>query len=85
MDEQPPDFTLTKQERHAVWVLLDKLQQDNREQTARLIELRSLVAALGVLPNTVRRENAAAYRPYGQQRDAAIDAEPTTAPDRPPT
>lgn len=32
--------------RHPIWVLLDKLQMDNREQAAKLVELRALVAGL---------------------------------------
>lgn len=33
---------------HPIWVLLDKLQMDNREQAAKLIELRSHVASLAL-------------------------------------
>jgi hypothetical protein len=35
-------------ERHPVWQLLDKLQMDNRAQAAKLVELRALVAGLGL-------------------------------------
>lgn len=46
---------MSDQERHPVWVLLDKLQMDNRKQAAKLVELRSYVAGLS-LPE------AAAYK-----------------------
>jgi hypothetical protein len=66
LHEQPPDISHTDngQARHAIWQLLDRLQMDNREQAARLVELRMHVAGLGPLPATVRLENAAAYRPF---------------------
>lgn len=69
MGEQPPDNAHidNTEARHAVWQLLDRLQMDNREQAARLVELRRYVASLGPLPTTVRRENADAYRQFGQQ------------------
>lgn len=41
-------------ERHPVWQLLDKLQMDNREQAAKLVELRALVSQLE-LPNPAKR------------------------------
>lgn len=37
---------MTDTNRHPVWVILDKLQMDNRAQAAKLIELRSYVANL---------------------------------------
>jgi len=41
-------------DRHPVWVLLDKLQMDNRAQAAKLTELRALVSSLN-LPDPNRR------------------------------
>lgn len=46
---------MSKQHDHPIWVLLDKLQMDNREQAAKLVELRSYVASLN-LPDPKRRE-----------------------------
>lgn len=40
---------------HPIWVLLDKLQMDAREHSAKLVELRSYVASLS-LPDPKRRE-----------------------------
>jgi DNA repair exonuclease SbcCD ATPase subunit len=40
---------------HPIWTLLDKLQMDNREQAAKLVELRSYVANID-LPNPAASE-----------------------------
>lgn len=33
-------------DRHPIWKLLDKIQMDNRDQAAKIVELRALFAAL---------------------------------------
>jgi hypothetical protein len=65
---------------HPVWALLDRLQMDNRDQAAKLTELRAQIAALGVLPAVSRRENAAAYHPFNDEAATELYSPAELAP-----